>query len=628
MRTLLLALCIVPFVSSIGNVYAQQPEKKKIASIDDLPRHTYEVTNTLTELMTSEELFAPFGAQVRADIENDLKTYEIENKSTVMAFHKTLLALDMYESNYDAALTRIEQMRKLEDKQARRLTLGLIEESIIKAYRKVGEDNRDACKQAFSRYLSEAIEKLPWDVVQERIEEIKGKNEMYSTELLLGLIQSQFESAVKQTGHVSNEVAAQIIGFRYLIDVQVPFKEQIINVFEKYISANRVEKPNIWVERSVDLTKTKNLTPVIIAIWDTGIDTDVFPDQLFVNARERLSNKDDDNNGYVDDIHGIAYTLEVEKTSELVYHIADAEKRLPALKELIKGFFDIQAVVESPEATSLRQKLAVMRPEEVKTFFEDLMQFVLYIHGTHVAGIATQGNPAARILVVRLTVDYRTIPIPPSVARAEKIATMFQEVVEYFKKQDVRVVNMSWEGALRETEAELEANGIGKDAEERAQLAREIINIERDAMYNAIKNAPQILFVNSAGNENDDSSFEDYYPTAFDVPNVLAVGAVDQAGDMTSFTSFGECVDVYANGFEVESYIPGGERMKGSGTSMSSPSVANLAAKLLALEPSLTTGEVVALIKKGADRSEDGRLLLINPKRSVELLENFLKNKK
>ncbi len=628
MRPLLLILCIVLFVSSIGNAYAQQSEKKKIASIDDLPRHTYEITGTLAELISSEELFAPFAAQVRSDIENDLKTYEIENKSTVMSFQKTLLALDMYEGNYDAALTRIEQMRTQEDKQALKLTLGLIEESIIKAYRKAGEDNQAASKQAFSAYLAEAAEKLPWEVVQERIEEIKGKNEMYSTELLLGLIQSKFESAVKQTGHVSNEVAAQIIGFNYLIDVQVPFKEQIIDVFDKYISANRVEKPDIWVERSVDLTKTKNLTPVIIAIWDTGVDTDVFPDQLFVNTNEKMNGKDDDNNGYVDDVHGIAYTLEVEKTPELVYYIADAEKRLPALKELIKGFFDIQAAIESPEAKSLRQKLAVMRPEEVKTLFEDLMQFVLYIHGTHVAGIATHENPAARILVARLTVDYRTIPIPPSVERAEKIATMFNEVVEYFKKQGVCVVNMSWEGALRETEAELEANGIGKDAEERAQLAREIIDIQRDALYNAIKSAPEILFVNSAGNENDDSSFEDYYPTAFDLPNVLAVGAVDQAGDMTSFTSFGECVDVYANGFEVESYIPGGERMKGSGTSMSSPNAANLAAKLLALEPSLTTAEVVALIKNGADRSDDGRLLLINPKKSVELLENFSRNKK
>jgi hypothetical protein len=53
--------------------------------------------------------------------------------------------------------------------------------------------------------------------------------------------------------------------------------------------------------------------------------------------------------------------------------------------------------------------------------------------------------------------------------------------------------------------------------------------------------------------------------------------------------------------------------------------VANLAAKLLALEPTLTTDEVVSLIKKGGDRTEDRGLLLINPKRSVELLKSLKK---
>ncbi len=603
-----------------GYAIAQGPEKTKIRAVDDLPHHTYSVASGLVDLVMKEELFGPFADQVRTDIEDDLKTYDIEDKSTVMDFHKTLLALDMCSGNYSAALERIERMRSLEDKQVLKLTLGLIEESIIKAYGKAGKDNEAACCKAFADNLSATLERLPRAIVQERIEELKGKYEMYSTDFLLGLMQSQFEPVVIQTGNVSNEVAAQIIGVRYLVTTQLPFKKPIIDVFEKYISANRVEKPDIWGERNIDLTGTENLTPVIIAIWDTGVDTSVFPDQLFVNYHERLNGKDDDNNGYVDDIHGIAYTLEVEKTPELVFRVLDADNRLPELKDLMKGFFDMRAAVESPEARSLRQELAVMRAEDVKVFLEDLMQFVLYVHGTHVAGIATQGNPAARILVARLTVDYRRIPVAPSVARAKRNANMFKEVVEYFKQQGVRVVNMSWEGALKDTEAELEANGIGEDAGKRATLAREIFDIERDAIYDAIKGAPQILFVNSAGNENDNSSFEEYYPTAFDLPNVLAVGAVNQAGDMTSFTSFGECVDVYANGFEVESYMPGGERMKGSGTSMSSPNVANLAAKLIAVEPSLTTEEVVALIEDGAEVNTEG-LPVINPKRSLDILK-------
>jgi len=41
----------------------------------------------------------------------------------------------------------------------------------------------------------------------------------------------------------------------------------------------------------------------------------------------------------------------------------------------------------------------------------------------------------------------------------------------------------------------------------------------------------------------------------------------------------------------------------------------------LALDNSLTTNELINLIINGADKSEDGRITLINPKKSVELLE-------
>ncbi|PYV49197.1 MAG: hypothetical protein DMG94_01525, partial [Acidobacteria bacterium] len=90
----------------------------------------------------------------------------------------------------------------------------------------------------------------------------------------------------------------------------------------------------------------------------------------------------------------------------------------------------------------------------------------------------------------------------------------------------------------------------------------------------------------------------------------------------TSFTSYGPTVAVDADGYEVESYVPGGAKLKLSGTSMASPNVTNLAAKLFALDPSLTPQKVIELIKQGATPSEDGRRHLIDPKRSIELLKN------
>jgi subtilisin family serine protease len=101
------------------------------------------------------------------------------------------------------------------------------------------------------------------------------------------------------------------------------------------------------------------------------------------------------------------------------------------------------------------------------------------------------------------------------------------------------------------------------------------------------------------------------------------VGAVDAAGDETSFTSLGK-VEIYANGFEVESYVPGGNRIKFNGTSMSSPQVLNLAAKLLAIDPSLSTAQLRQLILDGSDEKvlESRSIRLMNPAASVKLLRS------
>jgi subtilisin family serine protease len=98
------------------------------------------------------------------------------------------------------------------------------------------------------------------------------------------------------------------------------------------------------------------------------------------------------------------------------------------------------------------------------------------------------------------------------------------------------------------------------------------------------------------------------------------VGAVDQAGDQAAFTSFGK-VDVYANGYEVESVLPGGQEQHWSGTSMASPQVVNLAAKLLAAHPRLTPIELKRLIVQGADEKPVGgqTIRLLNEKRSFAM---------
>lgn len=106
-------------------------------------------------------------------------------------------------------------------------------------------------------------------------------------------------------------------------------------------------------------------------------------------------------------------------------------------------------------------------------------------------------------------------------------------------------------------------------------------------------------------------------PASIVLPNLLTVGAVDQAGDEASFTSYGPTVKVHANGYQVESTIPGGERIAESGTSMAAPQVTALAAKMLAVNPKLQPAELIRIIVATADKTPDGRRVLINPKRAI-----------
>ena len=478
-------------------------------------------------------------------------------------------------------------------------------------------------KAAFRRELGARLAKLPWNVVQDDIQQTKGQMEIMSENLMMGAIQAQLEPVVAQTGELNADQAASVLGMRFTLTERLPLKDDVVAVYQQAIDANKATKADIWAARAVTLTEQPGLKPVLMAVWDSGTDATLFKDRLFVNTSEQVDGKDDDGNGFVDDVNGIAYDIHAKRTTGVLCPLDDAAERMPQIMKHMKGFMDLQASVDSPEAAALKQRIAGLDPGEVKGFLEDLGLAGNYSHGTHVAGIMVDGNPFARLLIARLSYDHHMQPVARTVEWGERDAAKCRDTVAYFKANGVRVVNMSWGEALKDAETSLEANGIGKDADERREMARKTFALQKDGLYNAIKNAPDILFVCAAGNADNNVEFDDDIPSSFDLPNVLVVGAVDQAGDPTSFTSFGRTVQVCANGFEVESTVPGGARMKFSGTSMASPAVANLAGKLLAIDGSLTPQKLIALIKDGADKKTSGKqsFLLMNPKRSVELLQ-------
>ena len=613
----LLGVCVL-FVMIAAPVQAQV--KQKIEKLDDLPRHTYKIDMKATEFIDNDAAVMKLAGEVKKDLEDDLSKFDIADKTTLKDYYANLGTIALLEGKNDVYLNYLAKRKELEDKEAARLTMGMVAVAYVNA-KKAGGD----VHQTYRAELKKLVDPLPYEKVQDNIKSSKGGFEMMARNMTIGGLEASVQPVLdKSKGEMSKDIAQGLLQASFSLRTFLPFKEDVVAVYSAYLDAHNVVKPDIWAARDITLTDKDGKAPVVIGIWDSGVDTDIYGPKgvMWMNAKEVPNNgKDDDNNGFVDDVNGIAWGLHSDKETSLLYPVGDVSSERPILQRRMKGLEDLGSNVDSPEAQEVKALMASMPPDSMQPVFEGIGKYGNYCHGTHVAGIASHGNALARLLAARITFDYHMIPELPTMELARKEAASEKATVEYFKSNSVRVVNMSWGNSLASVEGALEANNAGATPEERKAMAREIFEVTRIALFDAIKNAPDILFVTSAGNSNNDVKFEEFYPSSFDLPNVITVGAVDQAGDETSFTSFGK-VDVYANGFEVMSYVPGGEELKLSGTSMSSPNVANLAAKLWALNPKLSATQVRQLIIDGCDPKTAGErpVKLINPKRSADLL--------
>jgi hypothetical protein len=341
-------------------------------------------------------------------------------------------------------------------------------------------------------------------------------------------------------------------------------------------------------------------------VWDSGVDFSLFRGQVRKGADGHPAS--------------IAFDLFAKPVKGALYPIpSNMTAQLPLMLARTKGFSDMQANVDSTEAGEVKRYFSTLKPTEFKAAVEALGLVGNYTHGTHVAGITVEGNPWVRLVNARISFDYKLQPDPcPSVELSKRTAIAYTDFLNFFKKNKVRIVNMSWGGDVKSVEDSLEKCGLGGTTEGRKTLARKLFEIEKKGLAQVFARAPEILFITAAGNSDSDATFDESIPSSIVAPNLLTVGAVDRAGDEASFTSYGPTVVVHANGYQVDSFLPGGMRVALSGTSMASPNVANLAAKLLAVKPSLTPSQVIALIRDTAEKSADGRRTLMHPAKALE----------
>jgi len=190
-------------------------------------------------------------------------------------------------------------------------------------------------------------------------------------------------------------------------------------------------------------------------------------------------------------------------------------------------------------------------------------------HGTHVAGtIAANDN------------DFGVIGVAPDV---KIMALAFLGInggstsdaikaINYASANGAHIINASWGGG-----------GYSQ------------------ALYDAIAafNGP---FVAAAGNDGTDNDQTKHYPSSYTASNVVSVAAINNLGQLASFSNYGLYdVDIAAPGVDIASTYPDGYAWM-SGTSMATPHVAGVLALMKSYSPLTTTQDLIqTLYASGVD---------------------------
>lgn len=634
LRPQYLAPCLLVVVSLISLTSSQaqdSPQPKSgvkripVKTADDLPRHTYQVSGTALEILNDSAKFETLLDQRIADLKSDLEKYEILDTATLRNYYDRLTTAYAVKGDYQTAesFSNLEfgLLTKAEDKAVHGHSL----QATI-AGLKVGSDLKDPkFIEVFKRELKERYTKQPIELTRNRLIATRTQAGYISRKLVEESIVSSVQPLLDAAnGTLSAELVDSLIDLKNTLEWGLSIIPHAAEVFGEILDSheNAAKPASKWEPRLAELTSETKAQPINLAVWDSGVDVSIYEKNLWRNSAETINGKDDDGNGFIDDVHGIAFSLERNPAVGPLGSLDGLRGNLDQYLQFLEVNSDLNEGIQNETTERFQEFRRNLRGDELREFNDGLDRISTYVHGTQVAGIAIAGNPFARLVHVTENWPWKDIPDEaPTFELGERWGNNMRQAGDYLRKANVRVVNMSWRLSRSIFENMLEAKGYGETPEQRAELSRKIFKSIRDGLEDAIRSNPATLFVAGSGNEDNDIDFAEYIPAGLNLPNLLTVGAVDDQDRFAAFSSTGKNVVLYANGVDIKTQIPGGRVLASSGTSMASPQVANLAAKILALRPDLKPADVIALMRDNADPVLDqpGRFI-IHPKKTIEAL--------
>ena len=192
-----------------------------------------------------------------------------------------------------------------------------------------------------------------------------------------------------------------------------------------------------------------------------------------------------------------------------------------------------------------------------------------HFHGTHCAGIVRDATPD----------NVKILPIKSLNAQGTGSGLIFCAGIVYACESGADIVSMSFGGTSPRCNDD---------------LYDVMMLIYQEGVDSATEHG--VTLFAAAGNNSADASCT--FPAA--IREVISVASVDEFGQHSSFSNYGDAIDIAAPGENVLSSVPGGGFESYSGTSMACPLAAACGALLLCEDNTRTPEDVRALLRSRA----------------------------
>lgn len=597
---------------ALGLALAGGPQDRPvIRSAAEVPPFELRLSAPPSEAFLEPAFMTEVVPGLRRDAERLLAGYDIQDPAVAARLRSGLAAIAILENRPEDARRQIEALRAGESKPQLK-AIGFLLGDGIAASSQVGD-----CAAAAGR-ISALLGNTPPEVIREEVLVRYARIQVTSPAYYAGTAVGYVDPLYEAKGSLDLLQGLTLAYWRMEALSLPPCREPIAHVLSDWLNAPEHQARDIWADRAVSASDISNPQPVVVAVWDSGFDTTLFADRLALDPAEPLDGRDNDGNGVVDDVHGPTFDYRLLPTA-YPYPMPSSflAPRLGLQYAVEKGDRDLSYGLDTPEARFFAQR---GREASTSEQGEDVLgtgEFGGRSHGTAVSSIIARDAPWVRLYNV-YALPWGELPrrMPYAEPEIERWAALVPGIGARMRGAGVRIVNMSWLVDVAGFADALIESGLETDqarARERGQAMYDAIAPVLRSMMEA---CPDILFIVGAGNSNQSDEVLAAAPQGFGLPNMVVVGATATTGRATAFTTFGDSVDLYGLGENISVTVPGGQTLRGQGTSYASPFVVHTAAAMLAANPALTPAEVIEGLRSTAFLNEDG-LRLVDEKAAV-----------